>query len=136
MDGREIFYLVASILLLISAIVLVVVILIQSNSSKGLSGAIAGGSDTYYGRNKGKSSQKPLMIVTIVLTVLFALMSLVIFGLQSNSDKTSSQVEDWWNSLIGNNGQTSTDSSVTEDEETTGETENGGASVEDESKQG
>ncbi|MBQ4109182.1 MAG: preprotein translocase subunit SecG [Clostridia bacterium] len=112
MDGREIFYLVSSIVLLISAIVLVVVILIQSNSSKGLSGAIAGGSDTFYGRNKGKSIDKKLMIVTIVLTVVFALLSLAVFSLQTNS----ATIQDWWNDLI-NNSQSSSGGSVTEDEE-------------------
>ena len=112
MDGREIFYLVSSIVLLISAIVLVVVILIQSNSSKGLSGAIAGGSDTFYGRNKGKSIDKKLMIVTIVLTVVFALLSLAVFSLQTNS----ATIQDWWNNLI-NNSQSSSGGSVTEDEE-------------------
>ncbi len=114
MEPREIFYLVSSIVLLISAIVLVVVILIQSNSSKGLSGTLAGGSETFYGRNKGKSIDKKLMIVTIAVTVLFAILSLAVFSLQTNS-KT---IEDWWNNLIGNS-QSSTDSSVTEDEEKT-----------------
>jgi preprotein translocase subunit SecG len=112
MDTREIFYLVSSIILLISAIVLVVVILIQSNSSKGLSGAIAGGSDTFYGRNKGKSIDKKLMIVTIVLTVVFAVLSLAVFSLQTNS----ATIEEWWNNLI-NNSQSSSGGSVTEDEE-------------------
>ena len=112
MDTREIFYLVSSIVLLISAIVLVVVILIQSNSSKGLSGAIAGGSDTFYGRNKGKSIDKKLMIVTIVLTVVFAVLSLAVFSLQTNS----ATIEEWWNNLI-NNSQSSSGGSVTEDEE-------------------
>lgn len=129
MDGREIFYLVSSIVLLISAIVLVVVILIQSNSSKGLSGAIAGGSDTFYGRNKGKSIDKKLMIVTIVLTVVFAILSLAVFSLQTNS----ATIQDWWNDLI-NNSQSSSGGSVTEDEEdakdTSSETTEGEGSAE------
>ncbi len=120
MDGREIFYLVSSIVLLISAIVLVVVILIQSNSSKGLSGAIAGGSDTFYGRNKGKSIDKKLMIVTIALTVVFAILSLAVFSLQTNS----ATIEEWWNNLI-NNSQSSSGGSVTEDEEETKDTSSG-----------
>ena len=115
--------------MLISAIVLVVVILIQSNSSKGLSGAIAGGSDTFYGRNKGKSIDKKLMIVTIVLTVVFALLSLAVFSLQTNS----ATIQDWWNDLI-NNSQSSSGGSVTEDEEdakdTSSETTEGEGSAE------
>ena len=117
MDTREIFYLVSGIVLLISAIVLVVVILVQSNSSKGLSGAIAGGSETFYGRNKGKSIDKKLMIVTIVLTVVFALLSLAVFSLQTNS----ATIEEWWNDLI-NSSTSSSSGSVTEDEEETTDT--------------
>lgn len=96
MDTKEIFYLVSSLVLLISAIVLVVVILIQSNSSKGLSGAIAGGSDTFYGRNKGKSIDKKLMIVTIVLAAAFAFLSLGIFAIQSNTT-----YQDYLNDIFG-----------------------------------
>ena len=62
MEGYEIFMLIAGIVLILSSIVLVVIVLIQSNSAKGLSGAIAGGSETYFGKNKKKSIEKKLMI--------------------------------------------------------------------------
>ena len=116
MDGKEIFYLVSSIVLLISAIVLVVVILIQSNSAKGLSGAIAGGSDTFYGRNKGKSIDKKLMIVTIVLTVVFALLSLTIFSLQANYATQEKLYYEWLEDLGIKFNNESTDTSVDETE--------------------
>lgn len=113
-EKEEWFYLIASILLLVAAIVLVVIILIQSNSSKGLSGAIAGGSETFYGRNKGKSIDKKLMIVTIAVTVAFAILTLAVFSIQTNS-KT---IQDWWNDLIGSNTSTntSTDTEINEED--------------------
>lgn len=80
MTGWDIFYLVAAIVLLIGAIVLVAIILIQSNSSKGLSGTIAGGSETFYGKNKGKSAEKKLMVATIVITCVFVVFSLVMYA--------------------------------------------------------
>ena len=79
MDGLDIFYLISAIVLLVGAIVLVVIILIQSNSDKGLSGTIAGGAQTFYGKNKGKSVEKKLLILTIVVTIVFAILSLVIY---------------------------------------------------------
>ena len=112
-EKEEWFYLIASILLLVAAIVLVVIILIQSNSSKGLSGAIAGGSETFYGRNKGKSIDKKLMIVTIAVTVAFAILTLAVFSIQTNS-KT---IQDWWNDLIGANTSTSTSTDTEINEE-------------------
>ena len=45
---------VLAILLFASAIFLIIAVLIQSGKSKGVSGAIAGGtSETYFGKNKG-----------------------------------------------------------------------------------
>ena len=117
--GREIFYLIASIVLLLSAIVLIVIVLIQSNSSKGLSGAIAGGSDTFYGRTKGNSIEKKLTIVTIAVAVAFAIISLTIYALQSNLT-----LEDWWNDLISNNTSTSTSTDDYGDEEKEESSEN------------
>ena len=121
-QGKEIFYLIASIVLLISAIVLIVVVLIQSNSSKGLSGAIAGGSDTFYGRTKGNSVEKKLAIVTIVVAIVFALISLGVYSVQSNLS-----IEDWWNQLIQGNGSSTSTEEVRDEEpdetETPGEGE-------------
>ena len=76
MEAREIFYLISGIALLISAIVLVVVILIQSNSSKGLSGAIAGGAETFLGKNKSKTIEQKLVNITKVLATVFFILSL------------------------------------------------------------
>ena len=121
-QGKEIFFLIASIVLLISAIVLIVVVLIQSNSAKGLSGAIAGGSDTFYGRTKGKSIEKKLAIVTIVIAIAFAIISLSIYALQSNLT-----YDEWIENIFGNinsstNTNTSTDSF--DDEKTEGTEDN------------
>ena len=145
-QGKEIFYLIASIVLLLSAIVLIVAVLIQSNSSKGLSGAIAGGSDTFYGRNKGKSIDKKLTIVTIVLAIVFGIISLSIYGIQSNLTYS-----EWLENLLGTSSSTSsdeyedekTDSSETENESDadtnqggTTEDENQGGTTEDENQGG
>ncbi len=40
---------------LILSLILIVVVLLQSGKAQGLSGAIAGGSETFFGKNKGRT---------------------------------------------------------------------------------
>ncbi len=65
-----------SVLLAASAF-LIVVIMLQSKKKRGLSGAIAGGTDSYLGKNggntkKGKFLSKLTTIVSIVFVVIVA----------------------------------------------------------------
>ena len=94
MGPYEIGMLISAIVLVLGSIALVVIVLIQSNSAKGLSGAIAGGSETYFGKNKKKSIEKKLLIITIVVAIVFATISLVICSFQKNA--TTIAVEDGW----------------------------------------
>lgn len=65
--------------LLACALFLIVAVLLQ-NSKKGLSGAIAGGSsDTYFGKNKGKSKQKKLSKLTAIASIIFVVVALATF---------------------------------------------------------
>ena len=65
-------------ILLACALFLIVAVLLQ-DSQKGLSGAIAGGSDTYYGKNKGKSKQKKLSKLTAIASIVFVVSALATF---------------------------------------------------------
>lgn len=60
----------------IIAIGLIAVILLQSGKSAGLSGAIAGGAESFFGKKKGLDEL--FGKITIVLGVIFGLMSLVL----------------------------------------------------------
>ena len=53
------------------AIFLTVAVLSQSGKDKRLSGTIAGGSDTYYGQNKGKSRDKIIGRLTMIAAIAF-----------------------------------------------------------------
>lgn len=57
--------------LLVLAVALVVLVLLQEGKDRKLSGAIAGGSDSFYGKNKGADKNKVLSIVTAVVAILF-----------------------------------------------------------------
>ena len=64
--------------ILLACALLIVAVLLQ-DSQKGLSGAIAGGSDTYYGKNKGKSKQKKLSKLTAIASIVFVVIALATF---------------------------------------------------------
>lgn len=64
--------------MIVIAVFLVIAVLMQSGKDKKLSGSITGGgSDTYFGKNKGRSWDKILSRATLVLSIVFAV--LVVF---------------------------------------------------------
>ena len=76
-------YIAIGIILLAAALFLIVAVLLQSGKDKGLSGTISGGSsETYFGKNKGKSREKKLNTLTIVVAIVFVLIVLAVFVLQ------------------------------------------------------
>ena len=71
----------ASIILIIASLVLIASILLQSGKSAGLSGEIAGGAETIWGKNKGRSYEGLLEKLTTISAVLFIVVSLVLSAL-------------------------------------------------------
>ncbi len=51
---------VMGILIIISSIIIIAVVLMQQSREGGLSGAIAGGADTFFGKNKGRTMEAKL----------------------------------------------------------------------------
>ena len=75
-------YLLGSILI-ISAVIIVIAVMLQQSQQQGLSGAIAGGADTFFDKNKGRTKEAKLAKITKVLAVVFfvtALASVIIFA--------------------------------------------------------
>jgi preprotein translocase subunit SecG len=66
------------ILHLIVAIALIAIVLMQSGKSAGLSGSIAGGAETFFGKNKGKTIDAILSKITAAAAVVFLITSLLI----------------------------------------------------------
>lgn len=58
-------------------IALVVVVLMQEGKSAGL-GTISGAADTYWGKNKGRTLDGAMNKITVVLTVLFVVISVLL----------------------------------------------------------
>jgi preprotein translocase subunit SecG len=71
--------LIFGIILLVLAAALVVLVLLQSKNDEGLSGTIAGGADTFYGKTKGADKNKVLTVATIAVSVAFTLLVLAMY---------------------------------------------------------
>lgn len=62
--------------LCVSSIVLVVIIVLQQGRQAGLSGAIAGGAETFFGKNKGRTMEAKLAKITKYIAIGFFLIAL------------------------------------------------------------
>jgi len=69
---------VLTIAYVIICLILIFVVLMQSGKSEGLSGSIAGGADTFFGKNKGRTIDAILEKWTAVIAGLFIVLSLVL----------------------------------------------------------
>lgn len=65
-------------LLVIVSIALIVVVLLQSGKSAGLSGAISGGAEQLFGKQKARGIDLVLHRITIVLSVLFFILTILV----------------------------------------------------------
>ena len=63
---------------IVIAIALTVVVLCQESKQSGLTGAISGAAETYWSKNKSRSKEGILAIITTILAVLFIGLSLVL----------------------------------------------------------
>ncbi|MFY9567538.1 MAG: preprotein translocase subunit SecG [Acetivibrionales bacterium] len=70
---------IVTILHIIFSISMVVVVLLQSAKSAGLSGSIAGGAETFFGKNKGRTLDALLSKYTSVVAVAFLITSVILF---------------------------------------------------------
>ena len=68
---------IVQIVFIILSIIMTVIVLMQEGKSAGL-GALAGGSDTYWSKNKGRSMEGKLEKATRYLVILFFLSAVVL----------------------------------------------------------
>ena len=68
---------VLMVLFVLVCIIATVLVLMQEGRSQGL-GAIAGATETYWGKNKGRSMEGNLVKWTKILTVVFFLLAIVL----------------------------------------------------------
>lgn len=68
---------VINIIFILVCVALTVLVLMQEGKSAGL-GSISGAAETYWGRNKGRSMEGGLVRGTIIMAVIFFVLSVVL----------------------------------------------------------
>ncbi len=77
---------------IIVCIALIAVVLLQQGKQQGLSGAIAGGAETFFGKNKAKTMDGMLKKITAVLAALFIICSIALAVVAVNEQKQPASV--------------------------------------------
>lgn len=77
----------------IISLALVVVVLMQHGKQQGLSGAIAGGAETFFGKNKGKTVDAMLKKFTAVVAILFIISSVTFAAMAINVYNKDREIE-------------------------------------------
>ena len=67
-----------TILQLLCGLAIILIVLLQSGKSAGLSGAIAGGADTFLSKNKAKTWDAKLAKMTKWVAIVFMVLTLVL----------------------------------------------------------
>jgi len=83
--------------LLLAAVFIVIAVLFQKSSDEGLSGTIAGGSETYYGKDKSKHTERLWFKWTLIASLVFAFAVILTYVIQP--DYTYSLDIDYWQNL-------------------------------------
>ena len=68
--------------LLLAAVFIIVAVLFQKSADEGLSGTIAGGSDTFYGKDKSKHTDKLWFKWTLIASIVFAFAVVLAYVIQ------------------------------------------------------
>lgn len=83
MQTRDI---VLGIILIVASIFLIVAVLMQHGKSHNLSGTIAGGAETFFGKSKAQTMDKKLSRITTVIAIIFVGLVLAVYLMQDTKD--------------------------------------------------
>ena len=74
----QVIHTILLIVYIIVCVALTIVVLMQEGKQAGLTGAISGAAETYWGKNKGRSMEGGMVLATKVLAPLFIVISLLL----------------------------------------------------------
>ena len=78
---------VIGILLIVMGVFLVISVLMQSSKNHIISGSIAGGAETFFGKEKGKSLDALFNKLTTIITIIFVILVLVLYVMQPSQEE-------------------------------------------------
>ena len=95
--GEEDFMkLILGIILIVASLFLIIAVLMQSSKSHRLSGTIAGGAETFFGKSKGSTIDKKLSKPTTIVAIVFVVLVLVVYIIQPDyASSTFASSGDW-----------------------------------------
>ena len=68
---------ILGIVLILLSVAIIVLVLLQEGKSAGLSGAIAGGAETFFGKNESRTMESKLVLITKIIAISFFVLALV-----------------------------------------------------------
>ena len=78
---HDVVIIVLVVLMLLCAIAAIILVLFQPGNSQGVD-ALGGSSETFFGKNKGRSMESKMKKWTIIVLVILAVLAIVFFVLQ------------------------------------------------------
>ncbi len=82
--AQQIVFIVLIVLMGVAALAAIVLIMIQPGNSRGID-ALGGSSETFYGKNKGKSLESKLKMWTAICLIVLGVLAIVFFILRIES---------------------------------------------------
>lgn len=104
---------VLGIILLVAALFLVGAILMQNGKSHRLSGAIAGGAETFFGKTKGATIDKTLNTLTTIVAIVFVVIVVIMYIVQPDTIVDNNVIID--NNVVVTEATDATTESATEE---------------------
>ena len=101
-----VYYILMGVLLAMGAF-LIVAVLMQHGKDHGLSGTIAGGAETFFGKDKGTRIDRMLGRLTTIVGIIFVVIVVVVYVVQPDYSSDYANVELWqgnssfWNAING-----------------------------------
>ncbi|MBP5461358.1 MAG: preprotein translocase subunit SecG [Lachnospiraceae bacterium] len=74
----SVLFVITKVIYIIVCVVLTAIVLMQEGKNAGLSGSISGAAETYWGKNKGRSMEGTLVMITRILAGVFIVLSIVL----------------------------------------------------------
>ena len=81
-------------ILLLAAVFIIVAVIFQKSADEGLSGTIAGGNETFYGKEKSAHTDKLWFKLTLIVSIVFVVAVLLAYMIQPDYD--SAPALDGW----------------------------------------
>lgn len=92
---------VIGIILIVFAVFLVIAVLLQQGKAHNLSGTIAGGAETFFGKSKAQTINKKLSILTTVVAIIFVVLVCSVYVMQDTGE--ASDFNSFWGMVFGEN---------------------------------